>query len=158
WTVPVPVPRARKSHYDVVLGISTKNLNLDAIEAIVITTDEEVRGLDTFRSEVITQEELRRLCSTELEQRTNNNGTVDGERAQVAESTQASNPTRTASAASCFLWKLHERYILFDRSLPLVMEVRTWQNAPADYGSIKLHYAEVHTDSQAYYKDGKDVV
>ncbi|KAG0208473.1 hypothetical protein BGX33_006231, partial [Mortierella sp. NVP41] len=51
WSVPVPTSRARKNHHDVVLGISTKNLNLDAIEAIVMTTDEEVRGLDTFRSE-----------------------------------------------------------------------------------------------------------
>ena len=47
---------------------------------------------------------------------------------------------------------------MFDRSLPLVMEVITWQNAPEDYGSIELHYAEIHTDSQAYYKDGNDVV
>ncbi|KAF9101024.1 hypothetical protein BGX29_006078, partial [Mortierella sp. GBA35] len=146
WSVPVPTSRARKNHHDVVLGISTKNLNLDAIEAIVMTTDEEVRGLDTFRSEVITHQELRRLCSTKPEQRTDSNsGTVDGEGIQFVENNQISKSTWTTSGASCFFMEASR-------------EVITWQNAPADYGSIELHYAEIHTDSQSYYKDGKVVV
>lgn len=40
----------------------------------------------------------------------------------------------------------------------LVMDVKTGQGEPDDYGSIELHYTDILTDSCTYYKDGKQAV
>jgi len=40
----------------------------------------------------------------------------------------------------------------------LVMDIKTWQGEPDDYGSIELHYTDILIDSRAYYKDGKQSV
>ncbi|KAF9091591.1 hypothetical protein BGX23_005029, partial [Mortierella sp. AD031] len=156
WSVPVPTSRARKNHHDVVLGISTKNLNLNAIEAIVMTTDEEVRGLDTFRSEVITHQELRRLCSTKPEQRTDSNsGTVDGEGIQFVENTQISKSTWTTSGASCFFMKAsRELPAAYLWSVDLLLSCDGSQFAVIDLVSLeKPDYAGPNYNSNtAFYR------
>ncbi|KAF9270910.1 hypothetical protein BGZ88_007243, partial [Linnemannia elongata] len=51
---------------------------------------------------------------------------------------------------------LHEKLVLLGEEVEptlLVMDVKTWQGEPDDYGSIELHYTDILTDSSAYYKD-----
>ncbi|KAF9949641.1 hypothetical protein BGZ72_008601 [Mortierella alpina] len=130
WTIPTP-SGVKSADYDIVLGISTKNLKLDAVEAIVFTFFHNIGDSPAEKSEVIASQELRRLC-------------LAAER----------------SEATCFRWKLHEKLILpsqkeekkEDKSTMIVMEVKTWMSEPEDYGSIELHYIEIISDLKALYK------
>lgn len=59
---------------------------------------------------------------------------------------------------ACFRWKLHEKLVLLGEDAEptlLIMDIKTWQGEPSDYGSIELHYTDILTDSRAYYKDGR---
>ncbi|KAK3841087.1 MAG: hypothetical protein J3R72DRAFT_445923, partial [Linnemannia gamsii] len=152
WTIPSP-PRVKKTHYDIVLGISTKSMNLNKVEAIIITVLHNIGDSPAGKSEVITSQELRRLCSAEVQDEMVNNKKL----ARMA--VRGSEATFITSDDGCFRWKLHEKLILLeqeekekeDASTMIVMEVKTWQGEPADYGSIELHYAEILVDAQAFY-------
>ncbi|KAG0282581.1 hypothetical protein BGZ96_000325 [Linnemannia gamsii] len=137
WTIPAP-PRVKNTHYDIVLGISTKNMDMDAVEAIVVTIHHNFSAslathLDlpeplAVKSEVITAQEIKRLCLSAEED----------------------------NDEPCFRWKLHEKLALFGEGAKptlLVMDIKTWQGEPSDYGSIELHYTDILTDSRVYYKD-----
>lgn len=126
WTIPAP-PRVKNTHYDIVLGISTKNMDMNAVEAIVVTIHHSLPDSLAVKSEVITYQEIKRLCFSA------------GKDDDV-----------------CFRWKLHEKLVLLGEEVELtllVMDVKTWQGEPDDYGSIELHYTDILTDSSAYYKD-----
>ncbi|KAG0355638.1 hypothetical protein BGX24_006610, partial [Mortierella sp. AD032] len=134
WTIPAPTPSVKRTHYDVVLGISTENLNLDAVEAIIITIQHKLGDDSTAKSEVITPQELRRLCES-------------------TSGSESSGITTTAPDDPCFRWKLHEKLIsLGEDPVQLMLEFKTWQGELTDYGLIKLHYTEILTNSQAFYK------
>ncbi|KAF9907220.1 hypothetical protein EC991_011210 [Linnemannia zychae] len=49
--------------YDIVLGVSVKDFNIDAVEAIIITLEQNVGTSETYKSEVISPAELKRLCA-----------------------------------------------------------------------------------------------
>ncbi|KAF9981412.1 hypothetical protein BGZ75_007333 [Mortierella antarctica] len=131
WTIPTP-SGVKSTDYDIVLGISTKNLKLDAVEAIVFTFVHNIGDSPAEKSEVIASQELRRLCL-------------------AAEGSEA---THFDPDDQCFRWKLHEKLILpaqkeekmEDKSTTIVMEVKTWMSEPEDYGSIELHYVEIISD------------
>ncbi|KAF9138834.1 hypothetical protein BGX30_008713 [Mortierella sp. GBA39] len=126
WTIPAP-PRVKNNHYDIVLGVSTKNMDMDAVEAIVITIHHNLPDSLSVKSEVITCQEIKRLCFSA------------GKDDEV-----------------CFRWKLHEKLVLLGEEAEptlLVMDIKTWQGEPEDYGSIELHYTDVLVDSRTYYKD-----
>ncbi|KAG0362312.1 hypothetical protein BGX24_005129, partial [Mortierella sp. AD032] len=147
-TIPAPTPPVKRTHYDVVLGISTSNLNQEAIEAIIITIQHKVGDDSTAKSEVITPQELKRLCSVEV--------LNDADRASTSgdEGSKSCRITTMAPYDPCFRWKLHEKLIgLEDDPVQLVLEFKTWQGESTDYGSIKLHYTEILTESQAFYKN-----
>ncbi|KAG0274617.1 hypothetical protein BGZ95_009621 [Linnemannia exigua] len=162
WTIPTP-PRVKKSHYDIVLGISAKTMDLDAVEAIVITVIHNIGDSPLGKSEVITSQELRRLCSDEVQDKTEEN------KKNASRASRGSEATFIASDDGCFRWKLHEKLILHgqqeegkkeekeeekeDKSTMIVMEVKTWQGESTDYGLIELHYTEILTDAQAFYMD-----
>ncbi|KAH7030124.1 hypothetical protein BKA57DRAFT_228090 [Linnemannia elongata] len=102
-------------------------MDMDAVEAIVVTIHHSLPGSLAVKSEVITYQEIKRLCFSA------------GKDDDV-----------------CFRWKLHEKLVLFGEEVEptlLVMDVKTWQGEPDDYGSIELHYTDILTDSSAYYKD-----
>ncbi|KAG0059353.1 hypothetical protein BGZ89_000472 [Linnemannia elongata] len=50
WTIPTP-SRVKCTHYDVVLGVSTKNLHLDTVEAIIITVQRSPNRYTSAKSE-----------------------------------------------------------------------------------------------------------
>ncbi|KAG0375323.1 hypothetical protein BGX24_009247 [Mortierella sp. AD032] len=148
-TIPVPIPPVKKSHYDIVLGVSTKNLNLDAVEVIIITIQHKIGDNSTANSEVITPQELIRLCSIGAQ------GDADRASAAGEEGSTSCEITTMAPDEPCFRWKLYEKLIHLGEEEPvqLVVEVKTWQGESTDYGSIKLHYTEILNESQAFYMD-----
>ncbi|KAG0277790.1 hypothetical protein BGZ95_005339 [Linnemannia exigua] len=148
WTIPIPTPPVKRTHYDVVLGIATKNLNLDAIEAIIITIEHK-RGDDSIaKSEVITSQELRRLCLIKIE------GDDDDTSTGLEDSKTNEITTTTAKTDDpCFRWKLHEKLInLGENPAQLAMEMKTWHGESPNYGSIELHYVEILTESHKVYE------
>ncbi|KAF9323066.1 hypothetical protein BG006_001794 [Podila minutissima] len=149
WPIPAPAPRVRKTHYDVVLGIATENLTLDTVEAIIITIHQKIQGSSFAKCEVITPQELRRLCLTEVQ---DDAGEVSTSGSQGSNS---SNNATTTLESLCFRWKLHEKLTDLGEEDPvqLVMEIKTWQGESPDYGSIKLHFAEILTEARKFYMD-----
>lgn len=51
-------------------------------------------------------------------------------------------------------WKLKERLLESEGELYVAMEVKTWDGAPADYGSIEIYWVETHINSRAFYQNG----
>ncbi|KAF9910951.1 hypothetical protein EC991_005125 [Linnemannia zychae] len=147
WTIPTP-SRVKNTHYDIVLGISTKNLDLDAVEAIVITVLHNIGDSPAGKSEVITSQELRRLCSVEELDGIEDNNILN------SRASKSSEATYIDSGDVCFRWKLYEKLIMVgevEEATMVAMEVKTWRGEPTDYGLIDLHYAEILTDSHAFY-------
>ncbi|KAF9932264.1 hypothetical protein FBU30_008559 [Linnemannia zychae] len=144
WTLPVPAASKsgskvkKQDHFDIVLGVSVKDLDFDAVEAIVITVHHNTEDSSVLKSEMITSEEFRRLCSKED--------------VRIDSKQDAGN----LESPHCFRWKLHEKLVLLDQEKPteFAMAVKTWQGEPAEYGVIELHYAELHTDARSYYEGG----
>ncbi|KAK3844059.1 MAG: hypothetical protein J3R72DRAFT_506436 [Linnemannia gamsii] len=143
WNIPVPTPPVKKAHYDIVLGVSTKNLDLKAVEAIIITIQHKIGDDSTAKSEVITPHELSNLCSPY----------ADSANTSCDEGSKNSEITTIATDDTYFRWKLHEKLIHLGEGDPvqMVMEFKTWQGESTDYGSIKLHFTEILTGSQALY-------
>ncbi|KAK3848273.1 MAG: hypothetical protein J3R72DRAFT_430324 [Linnemannia gamsii] len=56
-------PDNNRGLYDVVLGVSIANFDIDAIEAIIVTFEQTTDRWNTFKSEVISPAELKRLCA-----------------------------------------------------------------------------------------------
>ncbi|KAG0219163.1 hypothetical protein BGX33_004481 [Mortierella sp. NVP41] len=117
-----------------VLGVSTNDMSLDAIESIVITINQDIRGFSHSKSEVITHKELKRVARIESAAQTDVN----------------------------HLWKLNEKVFLSRRPLEIVIEIITWDDhshtgdgttSLLDYGSLGLQFMEFHTDSGEYYKE-----
>lgn len=72
-------------------------------------------------------------------------------------------------------WKLHEKVLLSEATLEVVIEIRTWDLdchhddgdyegvvvgndggalSPSDYDSLTLHFVELLTDARDYYSKG----
>ncbi|KAF9118131.1 hypothetical protein BGW39_001457, partial [Mortierella sp. 14UC] len=147
WTIPTP-PRVKKTHYDIVLGISANDLILDAVEAIIITIHHKVQGSSFAKSEVVTSHELRRLCLTEVQSDSGEASLSGGQ-----DSKSSTNATTTPEDL-CFRWKLHEKLTDLEEEDPvqMAMEIKTWKRESIYYGSIKLHFAEILTEAQTFYK------
>ncbi|KAF9958744.1 hypothetical protein BGZ70_009105, partial [Mortierella alpina] len=149
-TIPALTPPVKRTHFDVVLGISTGDLKLKAVEAIIITIQHKAGDDSTARSEVIIPQKLEKLCSVGV--------LNDADRVSTLgdEGSKSCRITTMAPDDTCFRWKLHEKLIgLGDDPVQLVLELKTWQGESTDYGSIKLQYTEILTDSQAFYAQGK---
>ncbi|KAG0368305.1 hypothetical protein BGX24_002876, partial [Mortierella sp. AD032] len=56
-------PDNNRGLYDVVLGVSIANFNIDAIEAIIVSFEQTIGTINTYKSEVISPAELKRLCA-----------------------------------------------------------------------------------------------
>ncbi|KAF9107596.1 hypothetical protein BGX29_005755 [Mortierella sp. GBA35] len=133
WSVPVPV--FGSSYRDIVLGLKVKDLQISYIEAIIVTLEQTIGRRFYSTSEVFTPAELDQLCrSTILPPTTSivKDHDSDGER-------------------DIMKWKLKERLLESEGSCRLVLEVKTWDGAPSDYGSIEVHFVETHSDSRSFY-------
>ncbi|KAK3848224.1 MAG: hypothetical protein J3R72DRAFT_93181 [Linnemannia gamsii] len=161
------IPRCtkhRSTFYDMVLGMSTRHLNLEVIEAIVITFSCGSSSKDSTRSEVITCKELERLTGNRI---------IDTELLQdleigITEKKQHQGQQAT-NDDGIRKFKLHKKLFLSTSPLDVVIEVRTWDvkagygndgdgdhggvgsSKLLDYGSLALHFVEILTDAQGYY-------
>ncbi|KAF9131285.1 hypothetical protein BGW39_002014 [Mortierella sp. 14UC] len=59
----VPESYNNRGLYDIVLGVSIKDFNVDAVEAIIITFEQTIGTFSPYKSEVISPAELKRLCA-----------------------------------------------------------------------------------------------
>ncbi|KAF9926741.1 hypothetical protein FBU30_003735 [Linnemannia zychae] len=160
---------------DLVLGVCTKNLDVDAIEAIVISfTASNVGDDKKSYSEVISTSELRRLVDIESKKHL-----------QIVKAEQEQSEKRTnlysidADDGHIWKWKLHKKVSPITLYLEIVIEIRTWdyigynycnngselddgdvscgggsyenRSSNDDYGVLELHFIEILEDAQYYY-------
>ncbi|KAF9140293.1 hypothetical protein BGX30_006737 [Mortierella sp. GBA39] len=154
----IPKSTARETHYDIVLGVSTRDLNLNTVEAIIITYN-RVTGAKNVQSEVITSKELVRLSRKVLGLQ------YDGKNADLAgrEEPEEGN-------GEVWKWKLHKKVFLSESALEVAIEVKTRDlgashyddddvegvgvggaSSSTEYGSFGLYFVEILTDARDYY-------
>lgn len=129
----IPVPRNGRAYRDIVLGVKVDNLQFANIEAIVVSVDQTVNEKVLFTCEVITPKELEQMCAT-----TNNTTT---------------HYSDYYGDHGIMKWKLKERLLESEGELYVAMEVKTWDGAPPDYGSIEIYWVETHINSRAFYQN-----
>ncbi|KAK5827533.1 hypothetical protein F5H01DRAFT_331673 [Linnemannia elongata] len=129
----IPVPRNGRAYRDIVLGVKTNNLQFGNIEAIVVSVDQTVNEKVLFTCEVITPKELEQMCAA-----ANDNTT---------------HYSDYYGDHGIMKWKLKERLLESEGELYVAMEVKTWDGAPADYGSIEIYWVETHINSRAFYQN-----
>ncbi|KAG9071780.1 hypothetical protein KI688_005996 [Linnemannia hyalina] len=130
WNVPVPTNGG--AYRDIVLGVKVNNLQFANIEAIVVSVDQTVNEKVIFTCEVITPMELEQMCAT-----ANDNTT---------------HYSDYYGDHGIMKWKLKERLLESEGELHVAMEVKTWDGAPPDYGSIEIYWVETHINSRAFYQ------
>ncbi|KAG0295173.1 hypothetical protein BGZ96_012369 [Linnemannia gamsii] len=128
WHIPVPTEIEEGAFYDIILGVSTKNLNIDAIESILIKFDQLESIDEGYEYEVINPCELKRLSSL-------NSSTDDTEKGETV-----------------FKLKLFNRCYGYEDGVTMTVDVSTWSELPTEYGSLELHFVELCTDSPTLYK------
>ncbi|KAG0281176.1 hypothetical protein BGZ95_006229 [Linnemannia exigua] len=121
WAILGPTPPVKRTHYDIVLGISTENLDLDAIEAIVITIQHK----------------------TDASWPHNTLGDEGSEYFGITSVSTDDVCFRWKLHEK--LMDFEEVPVL------MVMEIITRKDESPDYGSIELHYVEILTESQRFY-------
>ncbi|KAK3848219.1 MAG: hypothetical protein J3R72DRAFT_93104 [Linnemannia gamsii] len=130
----VPVSPFGRCYCDIVLGVTVKDLQLANIEAIIVSVDQTVKDKVLFTCEVITPLELEQWCST----------------------LRASGPGKQDSAdlegdKGMMKWKLKERLLESEGEFNVAFEVKAWDGAPVEYGTIEVHWVETLSDARAYY-------
>ncbi|KAF9549883.1 hypothetical protein EC957_002454 [Mortierella hygrophila] len=132
----IPVPSNGGAYRDIVLGVKVNNLQYANIEAIVVSVDQTVNEKVIFTCEVITPKELEQMCAT-----ANDNTT---------------HYSDYYGDHGIMKWKLKERLLESEGELHVTMEVKTWDGAPPDYGSVEIYWVETHINSRAFYQHAVD--
>ncbi|KAF9280663.1 hypothetical protein BGZ88_012049 [Linnemannia elongata] len=133
WLIPRPAEHKEGAFYDIVLGVSTRNLNIDSIESILVGFD-QVQSIendfenDGFECEVIQPHELKRLSSL-------GSLTEDNEK----------DP-------KVLRWKLFNRYYGYKDGVRVSFDFSTWPELPVEFGFLDLHFVELCIDSPTLYK------
>ncbi|KAK5827539.1 hypothetical protein F5H01DRAFT_361980 [Linnemannia elongata] len=133
WLIPRPTEHKEGAFYDIVLGVSTRNLNIDSIESILVGFD-QVQSIendfenDGFECEVIQPHELKRLSSL-------GSLTEDNEK----------DP-------QVLRWKLFNRYYGYKDGVRVSFDFSTWPELPVEFGFLDLHFVELCIDSPTLYK------
>ncbi|KAF8945903.1 hypothetical protein BGZ47_001791 [Haplosporangium gracile] len=210
----LPVPEKNRGLYDVVLGLSIKDFNVDAIEAVIVTIEQNIRGIDNCKSEVIGPSELKRLCaavanpskedsnadqtqrsaglqenapSTTVETQTNvatdmspsiagdteeskaavSSGVITNEAGDETTAQEEENEDEKKERVeereeegkkeTILRWKLRENFSTQEENgtFDMVIEIKTWNDMPSDYGVLKLHCVELHVDARQHFREGK---
>ncbi|KAF9152689.1 hypothetical protein BG015_004858 [Linnemannia schmuckeri] len=208
----LPVPEKNRGLYNVVLGVSIKDFNVEAIEAVIVTIEQNIRGIDNYKSEIIGPAELKKLCaavansskedsnidqtqqsaglqenapSTTVEKQTDvatgMNPSIAGntEESKAMEfsgviANEAGGETTTQEEENedekkerveeregegmnetILWWKLRENFSTQERNgtFDMVIEIKTWNDMPSDYGALKLHCVELHVDAHPLYRE-----
>ncbi|KAF9911923.1 hypothetical protein EC991_001829 [Linnemannia zychae] len=144
----------------IVLGISTKDLDLNAVEAIVITFTCDTGGDEHSYSEVITHKEFKRMARNEM---------------QDTERLQGLWDDMLGGQEQVWRCKLYKKLFMSKSALDVRIEIRTWDTGVgyddgydenevnnrgggssmlSDYGSLALYFVEILTGAQEYNAQG----
>ncbi|KAF8939885.1 hypothetical protein BGZ47_008018 [Haplosporangium gracile] len=128
WHVPLPSDHEMGAFYDIVLGVSTQNLKIDSIEAILVRFDQLQLIEGSFEFEVIPSHELKRLSSLDSLDMGNDKD------------------------LKVLRWKLFHLCYGYENGVTISVEFSTWSKLSFDYGFLDLHFVELCTDSLTLYK------
>ncbi|KAG0295172.1 hypothetical protein BGZ96_012368 [Linnemannia gamsii] len=147
WKIDLPSDREKGEFYDIVLGVSTKNLRVDDIESILMRIEQSRKNYEGFECEVFKRHELERLSATDElnEGKDKDEDNDDGKEARE---------NKTEKDNTVFKWKLFHRCYGIGDEVSFIMEINTWPELPLEYGSLDLHFVELCTDSLALYQAG----
>ncbi|KAF9271863.1 hypothetical protein BGZ88_005516, partial [Linnemannia elongata] len=147
WNIVLPSDREKREFYDIVLGVSTRSLDMDAIESILIRFEQEKANNEGFECEVFKRRELERMSVTdELHTGADKDTDRDNDNAKEMPGQEFEK------GVTEFKWKLFTQCYGFGDRVSITMEINTWPELPLDFGSLDLHFVELCTDSTALYK------
>ncbi|KAG0357596.1 hypothetical protein BGX24_006172, partial [Mortierella sp. AD032] len=63
WNIPLPSDHEEGAFYDVVLGVSVQDLNIDCIESILLRFDQSKGAHEGYENEMIRADQLKNLSS-----------------------------------------------------------------------------------------------
>ncbi|KAK3839302.1 MAG: hypothetical protein JOS17DRAFT_179074 [Linnemannia elongata] len=124
----MPTEHKEGAFYDIVLGVSTQNLNIDSIESILFCFEQVQSMNDGIEYEVIQPPELKRLSLMD-------SLTEDNEK----------DP-------KVLKWKLFNRCYGYNDGVGIDFNFSTWPELPVEFGSLDLHFVELCVNSPALYK------
>ncbi|KAG0272601.1 hypothetical protein BGZ95_011621 [Linnemannia exigua] len=133
WEIPLPSGHEGGIFYDIVLGVSVKDLDIDSIDSILLKFRQLSAYDDRYESEIINIHELKRLALNS---------------ALSKEETQEQKPTDDAQVLR---WKLFNQYYCNEDKVLVSMDISTWSDLPYEYGSLSLHFIELCADSTTLY-------
>ncbi|KAF9133267.1 hypothetical protein BGW39_010185 [Mortierella sp. 14UC] len=137
WNISLPSSHEEGAFYDVVLGVSVQDLDIDCIESILFRFDQLEASNEGLENEAIRADELKRLSSMDGLDNNKNKGN-QGQDARVE--------------GNVFLWKLFFRCYGKEGGVTITMVVNTWTDLPHRYGSLDLHFVELCPDSPLLYR------
>ncbi|KAF9140294.1 hypothetical protein BGX30_006738 [Mortierella sp. GBA39] len=151
WEIVLPSDREKGEFYDIVLGVSARSLDMDAIESILIRIEQERATDDSFECEVFKRHELERMSVADevykgTDKDTDND--VDKDKDGVKEM----HGEEIEKSVTEFKWKLFTRCNGFGDRVSITMEINTWPELPLEFGSLDLHFVELCTNSTVLYK------
>ncbi|KAG9071773.1 hypothetical protein KI688_005989 [Linnemannia hyalina] len=151
WEIVLPSDREKGEFYDIVLGVSTRSLDMDAIESILIRVEQERATYGSFECEVFKRHELERMSMVDEvykgTDKDTDNGT-DKDKNGVKEM----HGEEIEKSVTELKWKLFTRCYGFGDRVSITMEINTWPELPLEFGSLALHFVELCTDSTVLYK------
>ncbi|KAF9911917.1 hypothetical protein EC991_001823 [Linnemannia zychae] len=136
WNIPLPSNCEEGGLYDIVLGVSVQDLDIDCIDSILLRFDQLAGTNEGFEYETIRAKELKRLTSVD----------------QLDKDKKGDQGQDTKNNDNVFLWKLFFRCYGNDGGATITMFVNTWPDLPHKYGSLELHFVELCTDSLTLHK------
>ncbi|KAG0380126.1 hypothetical protein BGX24_010053 [Mortierella sp. AD032] len=135
----IPVPQSGTTYLDIVLGVKVRDMQFKSIESVVLTVEQFIGRRVYSRCEVITPQELERLSS--------NATTTFASEAHVADSN-----TEKYTDSRITKWRLKEQLLQSEGVFHAAIEVKTWEGANPDYGTIEIHFVETHNDAFRFYQ------
>ncbi|KAF9538629.1 hypothetical protein EC957_006402 [Mortierella hygrophila] len=134
----IPVPQSESTYLDVVLGVKARDLQYKSIEAVIVTVEQFIGTRTYSRCEVITPQELRRLCWSTTTPFASVSQDPDLDSDEDAD-------------LGIMKWKIKEQLLQSEGAFHVAIEVKTWEGASRDFGTIEVHFVETHSNARRYY-------
>ncbi|KAG0280113.1 hypothetical protein BGZ95_011264 [Linnemannia exigua] len=130
----IPVPQSGTTYLDIVLGVKVRDMQFKAIESVVLTVEQFIGR------RVITPQELERLCSNTIAT------------SYATEVHDVDSDTNKEADSGIAKWKLKEQLLQSEGVFHAAIEVKTWEGANPDYGTIEIYFVETHSDAFRFYQ------
>ncbi|KAF9920338.1 hypothetical protein FBU30_009848 [Linnemannia zychae] len=148
WTIPTPSDHIEGTLYDIVLGVSIKDLTIDPALSILFRYDQlSLAGGGSFESEVINISEIKRMTFVDVSEM---NECSKIQKEDGIEEAEANKPDD--EEIIIFKWMMRTPYYGGEDGVAITMDISTWLEAPLEYGSLGLHFVELCRDAAKVYK------